>query len=271
MLKKIFLSPFVITPLITGLMGNFSLGLILAGLTTLLWGNHSGVLFISITSSILLMLTGNINMEIIFLLVLTLTYFVREDKLLRKFDKELAYTILFFILLLLTPFLRLILGLIPASLINELNIASSLLIIVAFVLFIMRGRIILHSPLRVKDFIEYIFYFFASILALMGSFFTIPLWIFSRCFIEMYSYNLQSKLKVKVYSDKISYVFVYIFLILVSVLAAYLILPMGILSVSLILIFLAYLLRNFEKIPLVELVYLSIILGILAGRVGFLV
>ncbi|MFW5981798.1 MAG: hypothetical protein ACOCQO_01175 [Halanaerobiaceae bacterium] len=270
MFKKIFFSPFILTPIITAALGNFSLGLILAGLTTLIWGYQKGALFISICSSLILILTGNINMEIVFLLVLTLAYFVREYKLLNKFEEKTAYFILFLLLLLLTPILRVIFGLIPASLLNEINVASSLLILAGLVLFIIRGRIILYGSIKVRDFFEYIFCFLSAILALMGSIFTIPLWTIFVFALKKNSGLLEKEIQIEEQSNKAIFTTLSLFLILIAIFSAYLIIPMGILSFSIIIIFGAYLLRNFNQVPLVELVYLSMILGVIAGKVGFL-
>lgn len=60
---------FILLPLIAALSGNPSLGLIVSGLTGLIWGTGSGSLFIGVTTTLLLIFTGNINMELIFICI----------------------------------------------------------------------------------------------------------------------------------------------------------------------------------------------------------
>ena len=74
---------FILLPLITAVSGNFSLGPVVAGLTGLTWGIGPGSLFISITTVLLLILTGNINMELIFLYLWSLAYLIQAGYVLQ--------------------------------------------------------------------------------------------------------------------------------------------------------------------------------------------
>lgn len=263
---KRFISPFVAAPIIGAILGNFSLGIIIAGLTGLIWGYESGVLFISITTTVLVILTGNINMEIIFLYVLTLTYLIREYKILHYIDRRLAYILLFAISALSFPIWKVILGLIPAGLLNELNISGELLVVAGLILFFLRGKVMLENGVQKKDFAIYILYFICSVVALAGNVLTIPLWIAG---IYLFDRN-QGYLSRRMNFARNQYLLVLSILIILSVISAEMILPIGYVTALILLLVFSVVFRNLRQVPLVEMVYFSMIVGIVAGRIGLL-
>lgn len=257
---------FLLVPIAAVLFGNYSLGIIIVGFTGLIWGLESGALFISLTTTLLVILTGNINMEIIFIYTLTLAYLNKERRILNCIDERLSYIILFIISILLFPLWRQLLGVIPVSLLNELNIAGEVLVIAGLLLFVVRGKVLLQDGVEKKTFLEYFLFFFCSVLGLMGNFLLIPLWISGRYFIDRYQEHLHSSI---VLNKKRVILFTLTILLLAS-LTINILLPIGFIWGLILLLTFVFVFRNIKQVPTVETVYFSMILGIVAGRTGLL-
>lgn len=67
--REYFINPFVVGAVFGIITGNPSLGLVVAGFTALIWGLEPGMNFITLTTILLVILTGNINMELIFFIL----------------------------------------------------------------------------------------------------------------------------------------------------------------------------------------------------------
>ncbi|MFP4016426.1 MAG: hypothetical protein ACLFUI_05290 [Halanaerobiales bacterium] len=261
-----FISHFVFVPLVAWLSGNFSLGLIVVGLTGLIWGFESGAMFVSLTTTFLVLLTGNINLEIIFLYAVTIAYLNREYKIFKTLDRGTSYFLLLFISILSYPVWRELLGMIPVSLLNELNIAGEVLLVAGLFLFIVRGKFLLENSVQRGRFFEYLLNFVCSVLGLMGIYILIPLWIGGNYLLDRYSKELAAPI---VFTRKLHLLFIPIILIITSIAANFL-LPIGFVTALFLLLIFVFVFRNLKQIPLVEMLYFSMILGIVAGRMGLL-
>lgn len=278
--KKAALSPFILPPIIAGIMGNFSLGLIVAGLSVLIWGYRSGVLFISLTTVSLVLLTGNINMEIIFLYSLTLAFIINNEVIFSYIDTNIKYIALFVLSILFYPLWQDLLGLIPASLLNEISISGELLIITGIFLFIFRGKLKFDRGISYKGIFKYLFIFICSIIGLMGSYFLLPVWVGGQYIFNQLDGKVKKKMsgmiKINIgqyWGHNINYynLIIYIlFLFVPAILAADILLPVGFFISTALIIFFTLIFWQKEKIPMVEMVYFSVLLGILAGRIGLL-
>lgn len=262
---------FILLPLIAALSGNPSLGLIVSGLTGLIWGTGSGSLFIGVTTTLLLIFTGNINMELIFLYALTLAYLIESCSIPVWQKRSTVYPSLIFFSLLLTPYWRQILGYIPVSLLNELNVAGGFLVIAGLLIFLLRFHFLLKSGSSREKILESLLAFICSLTGLMGSFLTILLWLDTRYLINVLV-KYEWKFKSFLFQREILYLAMTIIIYLVTIYAANILLPYGF-STGLLLIsipFLFFRRVKVKELPALELAYFSMILGILASRAGIL-
>jgi hypothetical protein len=260
--KRILQTPFVLAPLTGLILGNYSLGAIIAGLTVLIWGMGSGMNFISLTTIVLVMLTGNISSEIIFIFVISLAFLLREEKLFPFLDQKIKYTVFAFFTVSLYPLWRYFLGSIPASLLNEISIAGQVLLITGILLTVLRGKLLIESGIRISELAGFILFFLTAISGLTGSYYLIPIWITGNFLL----YIIKNK---KLFYN-LSTTHYKVILYLSGSIAGYLLLPIGF-FLSLALVTLFSFLWNREKLPVLEMVYFSVIIGILAGRLGLLV
>lgn len=262
-----YIGHFVLVPFIAWLSGNLSLGLIVVGLTGLIWGFESGAMFISLTTTLLVILTGNINLEIIFLFSVTIAYLNREYIIFKPLDRGISYFLLLIISILSYPIWRELLGIIPVSLLNELNIAGEVLLVTGLFLFIVRGKVLLESSTSKERIFEYILNFICAVLGLMGNFILIPIWIGGSIFLDRY----RKELSELILFDRKIYLMVSLIILIITSIAADILLPIGFITGLLLLIVFAFVFRNLKQIPLVELIYFSMIVGIVAGRMGLLI
>jgi hypothetical protein len=248
--RRVFFNPFITGPLTGWLMGNYSLGLITAGLTVLVWGFEPGMNFVVITTIILVALTGNINLEIIFLYSLSLAFIIRESKICSD-NRNLFYVIAASVSILLSRYWEYILGCIQVSFLNELNIAGELLLLAGLVLTLYRGRN--------YEFPESFLILIVSVLGISGELLLIPVWLLGIVILKHGAVNP--------HVQRIGSL-----ILLGGILsAAGLLLPLNIFFTAPIILCAFFLIfRRQWKIPLLETVYLSIILGILAGRTGLI-
>ncbi|NLJ84257.1 MAG: hypothetical protein GX336_05040 [Halanaerobiaceae bacterium] len=260
---------FILLPLLAALAGSPSLGLVVTGLTGLIWGTGSGSLFIGVTTTLMLIFTGNINMELIFLYTLTLAYLIEGGFIPGLQNRTIVYPLLTFISLLLIPIWKQLLGSIPVSLLNELNVAGSLLVIAGLLIFIFRIRLLLKARGPKEKLLEALLVFICSLTGLMGSILTIPLWLGANYFLRVftkYEWKFNSLLFQR---GRLNFALTVIILLLI-VYVLPLLLPYGFFT-TLLLFFIPYLFfRHSRDLPTVELVYFSMILGIVACKTGIL-
>ncbi|MFW6034777.1 MAG: hypothetical protein ACOCRZ_00840 [Halothermotrichaceae bacterium] len=260
--KRELINPFIITPLITLLFGNFSLGFITAGFTVLVWGFEIGMLFISITTVLLVLLTGNINFEIIFVYSISLAFLIKKGKLLKQFDRKLLYYIFAVVSISLYPLWSSLLGIIPAGLLNEFNISGQILLIGGLFLTLVRGKIIINRNTDVFKLLNFVLVILCAILGVMGNFMLIPVWITG-----IYLVNVN---KQKLCKQVLPLSFYNSVLFMIITTAVYILLPVNIFISTLLIILFCFLFWYIEEVPLLEMVYLSVILGIFIGRLGLL-
>lgn len=264
-----FICPFILIPIIAGLLGNISLGLVIAGLTGLIWGMGAGSIFISLTTTLLVILTGNINMEIIFLYTLSLAYLIRDEQILVYLDKKIAYIIVFIISILMTPIWSIILSRITAGLLNDFNISGQLLVFTGLLLFLLRGMFLLKNKCSRKEFVEHFAVFSASVLGLNNNIFLLIFCLIYQLSIEVLK-KLNFNLKSPLFFMKSSAFFIIMLIMLITALVSNLILPLSFLSSILLLFTFFIILQGIKQIPMFEMVYFSMIFGITVSRMGLL-
>lgn len=262
---------FLLAPIIAALLGNLSLGLITAGFTGLLWGVGPGSLFISISTVILMIFTGNINMEIIFIFTFSLAYLIKGEYLFKSIKREYLYGFLFLFSIILIPIWKKVLEFTPVNILNELNISGQLLLVTGLIIFIIKGKFLLESECQFREYLEYLLVFICSVVALQGSVFSIFLWVIGYISLRKID-HLQYR---EIFGKFLSYRYNSSLLIFLNLFfAAYAssrLLPLGFVSGFAALFFSQFLFRNIKQLPMFELVYMAIFLGMAAGKVGLLV
>lgn len=259
---------FILTPIISALLGNLSLGIIIAGLTGLLWGIGPGSLFISITVVILVIFTGNINMELIFIFTLSLAYLIKEKYLFSSVKREYLYLFSFLFSLILIPFWKKILELTPVNVLNELNISGQFLLIAGLIVFIIKGRFLIKGGCEFKEYLEFLLIFISSVLALMGSIFSILFWVIGYISLKRIGILQVREIFTQILTYRDS-----LLIVLNLFLAAYavsVLLPLEFLAGFTVLFLSQFIFRNIGQLPLIELVYISMVLGMTAVKVGLL-
>lgn len=272
--KKTLISPFILPVIVGGIMGNFSLGLIVAGLSVLIWGYRSGVLFISITTVSLVLLTGNINVEIIFLFSISLAFLNRENIIFSYLDQRIRYMFLFILSILSFPLWKYLLGLIPAELLNQISISGEILIIAGLFLLAFRGKLMLNEGVNLKKLYNILLVFISSVLGLMGSYFLLPVWIGGRYLNyrmeDIFNKRRSKLIKINTDNNTGRNILYYLCLFLPVILAGNLLLPVGFFITTAVIIFFTLIFWQQQQIPIIEMVYFSVLVGMLAGRIGLL-
>ncbi|ACL70340.1 hypothetical protein [Halothermothrix orenii] len=259
--REYFINPFVVGAVFGIITGNPSLGLVVAGFTALIWGLEPGMNFITLTTILLVILTGNINMELIFLYSLTLAYFIREGKVLKILDKKTAYVLLFFISTGCYFLWKFILGLIPVQLLNEINISGEILLTAGLLLSFVRGKeLIGDSP---RKFLKHILVILTAVIAIKGSWFFVGAWFFGNFILSYLIYH-----DIKFQPPPF---FLLGVLGLLTLIAIYYLLPLNPVIILTFLTGSIYFIKKYrERVPIMETVYVAFFLGILAGRMGLL-
>ncbi|NLM97985.1 MAG: hypothetical protein GX175_10345 [Halanaerobiaceae bacterium] len=262
---------FFLPPVISALLGNLSMGFITAGLTGLLWGAGSGSLFISITTVILMVFTGNINMEIFFIYTFSLAYLIKEEYLFREIKREYLYGFFFLFSILLIPLWKKLLEFTPVNILNELNISGQLLPFAGLIIFLIKGSLLIKGSCQFREYLEHLLLFICSAAALQGSISSIIL-----CLVASIALRLTAYLKIREFFrifpvdgiNSSSLVFLNLFL---AVFVSGRILPPPFAAGYPILIISQFLFRDMKELPLFELVYTAVFLGMAAGKAGLLV
>ncbi len=264
MLKRAIISPFT-WGIITGLLSNnLSLGLITAALCVLIAGYQSDVNFIIILTVFTVVLSGNINFEIIFLFYLSLAFLLKENKFFAEKNKITLYTIAGLFSLFLLPFWSLVFEVIPVQILEEINIAGIFFLLCGLVLTFKRGiKLLTQNEINHPEILILLTVFLLSILAIAGTYLILPIWIIGIWFIDFLK-----KQKKKILFPRTVYLI--LFLLIINIAVFYL-LPFNYLMIF-VFAFLISLLWNTRKaLPVLEIVYISFFLGLIAGRIGFLV
>lgn len=254
--------PFV-TGILSGLLtGNISLGLITAAFAIIIWGQRPGINHIIIGTVFLVTLTGNINFELILIYFLTLVYIIDRRVFFRSFDPGFALTATTSISLISFPFWSFLLSRVPAGFLQEINISGQFLFIAALLLAFGRGLSLQKEEKPPRRLYSFLLSFFLAVLGVWGSPGIIPVWIIgSIClrFLERVEISLAI-------SDRLFYGLI----IGPSLIAGYFQLPFNIILLGLFTFLLYTIYRARRQLPLLEAVYLSVLLGIIAGRTGIL-
>lgn len=256
--------PFI-TGILAGLLtGNISQGLITAGFAVIIWGRKRGINHIIIGTVFLQALTGNINFELVLLYFLTLAYIIDRNMVLRNFAPEFALTVTTSLSLLLFPFWSFLLSRIPAGFLQEINISGQFLFITALFLAFGRGFSLQQEGASSREQVSFLLTFLLAVPGIWGSPGIIPIWILGAVclkYLEMRRFPAEVSVPVRPF---------YVLLILTSLAAGYFQLPFNIIFLGLFtfLLYIVYRLRR--QLPLLEVVYLSVLLGIIAGRTGLL-
>lgn len=259
-IKRFFLSPLVLGPIFTFLMGNISLGLITAGITILIWGQREGSNFIVLTTIGLVILTSNINMEIIFLYSISLAFIIDENCR----EKQFVFLLACLTSLATFPVWIYILGKLPVHLLNQFNIAGGFILVSALILTYVKGLILIKNA-SLEEIADYFFLSFVAVFEVMGVYWAIPCWVLGNYFLNKYTISFQNMLKSRMNSYILSLFFMFFIIF-----TAYIVLPVnGIWLV--VLIFLSSVLFYCKSLPVFELVYISVILGIIFARLGLLI
>ncbi len=257
---KILYNPFLIGIIAGFITGNMSLALVTGGLTVLLWGIDRGKNYIIITTILLVIATSNINFEIVFIYFLSLAWLIKNFTKDEK-HKNKVFFITALISICLFPLWKYLLGIIPAQVLNEFNIAGQILLIAGIILNLQRGIN------KKQGKMHFLIYTLLAGLGISGNSFVLPCWLVGCVFIY-YLENKQINRELRIpFSDRLYYPA----LCLLSFLFVYFLIPINIFAMFIIIVLITFIyVRNNDKAVLIETVYLSLLTGLIAGRIGLL-
>ena len=256
-------------------VGNLSLGIFTASLTVLLIGLNSVGIFITVVTTLLVKLTGNINFELIFILVFTLAHLIkRVDN--EKLNNRYLYLITGGLLLILAPVFREIFGFIPAQILNEINISGEIILLSGIFLSVMRIILAIRDK-QVDQTLVFLISFIISISGIKGSTVFIYIWFIGLIALTIIKYGgflvkFSKNIKKSGASLAQNNIFLYTIFIALTWSGIYLLLPFKEMIFFIGIIVLMYFnLRpeSWQKYRL-DIVYFSLLLGLLAARTGFL-
>jgi len=253
--KKLIFNPFILGIIIGLAANNLPLALVTVGLTVMLWDRREGKNFIIITTILLIIATGNINFEIIYIFILSLNW-VLNNVINNNRDKFIITTFISFLSILLFPLWKYILGLIPAQLLNEFNIAGELLLLGAILLNLKRGI------KKEEGRTSYILYTLLAGISITGNVIAIPC-IITGLILDVYRSNMKLRI---ILQDEVYY----LFLLILSVIFIYVNIPLSIFMVTVCVLLVVYIYLRQDKNILIETVYLSLLTGLIAGKIGLL-
>jgi hypothetical protein len=302
--RKLAFEPFILGMVAGILTGNLSLGLITTGFAILIWGYRSGVNFIILGTVLVVAATGNINFEIIFIYFLTLAYLIEQQKFFSFLEQKFAYIIVGIVSIALFPVWKMVLGFIPARILNEINISGVFLLLTALILNIKRGICLINEDDQESKVFRFLLVFIMAALGINGNPLIIPFWVIGIILIYLSRgnygpYKLWITLRVNIFSERqgkkiyllgkgsrrpfyfldnnfnriknINFPFNLIYLILFGLigLTGYILLPLNIIFIVGVMLFFYTYWRQ-RKVPLLGMVYLSVLLGMIGGRLGLL-
>ena len=282
------------------LINNLSLGLFTASLTVLLIGINRTGNFITLLTILVVKLTGNINFELIYILVISVAYIIKifetEKMNIGKRHIDLIYIISGGLIIILSPVLRELLGVIPAGVLNDINIAGEIILLNGI---IFAGCRIIYSIME-RDWTDSIVMLIAFIMAFIGIKGTNPalyIWPVGILLITYLQYSQSVKNKIqrinfldkRILSKAINYLkdklkdnlkvylkdsrlMMYIITVALVYLAIYTLLPLTVVALLIGLIFLIYIYLRPESWYgyRLDIIYLSLMLGLMAARTGLL-
>ncbi len=251
-------SPFIIGILIGLISGNLSLALLTTGLTFLIWGFKPGKNFIIISTVLLVIVTGNINFEIIFIYFLTLAWLIKGS----SYNHNYLYIFSALISFLLLPLWNNILGTLPAQFLNEVNIAGEILLLTGLILGVQRGFKLWREEKNEDKTVRFLLYFLLASAGIYGGKWVLLFWIGGI----ILSYYLERNNLKKGIPGRIT-VFL---LISQAVVMGYLLVPVNLFIVVILFVLITYLFLRRRQAITMEIVYFSLLLGIIASRMGLL-
>ncbi len=253
--KRLLYNPFVPGIIAGYITNNIPLALITTGLTVMLWGRYKGKNFIIVTTILLVVTTGNINFEIIYIFFLSLIW-VLNNLFKKSKNKGRIFFSVSFISLLLYPLWKYILGSVPAQLLNEFNIAGELLLLAAILLNLKRGM------KAGEERVDYLLYTFLAGISITANIIAIPFILAGLLFIILQEKNdIKTNLKTEIY---------YLLLLVLSLVFIIYYLPLNIFMITIIAFLFIYIYLRQEGTVLIETVYLSLLTGLIASRIGLL-
>lgn len=258
--KSFFINPFIITPLVALFFGNLSLGLIIAGYSVLIWGIEEGLIFISLTSLMLVLLTGNINLEIIFIFLITVALIIKETSTINSKDNLKRYLYWGIILIAFHPVWRFLLGLIPAGLLNDFNIAGQFVVMAGIAIMLVR----VWQSRKLNELLKFFLILVTAILAINGFWFAPISWLLGE--VLLYIINSKELTKSRYFVTVKTFFTMVVFLISLLILPLNYYIPVIVLP----LLFLVSLQQS-TPIPMMEVLYFAVIIGLVAGRIGLVV
>ena len=285
----ILFNPFIIGIIIGLFSGNLSLGMITTGFTILLWGYDRTASFIIIFTVLLVMLTGNINFELIYLYFISITYFIKQSALFHssyiKVKKLICYLTIGIISLALFPVWRVLMGIIPVQIFNDINTAGNFLLIAAVFLSIDRfWKNFLQELNEKKKFgiieiiIKFILTFGLSVLGIKGQQNYIFVWIIGIIILILLE-NLKypegkisatlSHLSLSLFSENFINTFLGL-LIFTAFFILYYLITLNIFLIIILIIISYFFIFKVNQFPYLETIYLLFFIGLLTARIGFL-
>ena len=249
----------VITALIAGyLSGNIYTGITTAGFVLLYQGVNVRGAASSFFITLLVNLTSNINFEIIFIFVISVFYFL-------NFKNEKRTLLINSIIIIISiPIWKLLLGFIPAEILNDFNIAGEVLLLGAIVYLVLEGEKAVFRKVNQK-----IYLIFTRFLLSITCIFGFELFIiFGPILILLYFYLNNNSVFLSLTNTKEKIYSIGFFLI--GILAFSLLLPLNLLlfiSGIILYLFLFYI----QEISYLNLAYLSLLIGLNFSQFAILV
>ncbi|MFW5985064.1 MAG: hypothetical protein ACOCQ1_02190 [Halanaerobiaceae bacterium] len=260
--EKITMSPFlwgVIGGLITG---NLSLGIVTAGFVVLLYGYHKSSIFIILGTIFTVVLSGNINFEIILVYYITVVYLVENNRIFVLGSKKKNYLAAGFLSLLLIPLWTQVFGNIPVQVLNDFNIAGITLLQAGIVLSLRRGQELLnYNNFDSLPVLGFILGYILSILGIYGSYLVIPVWLGG---LILYAIITESSRRVYWPPFVLS-----LLIFLISLVAVIVIIPLNIAFVFSLLVVLVYYFQKGDFVFL-EVIYGSVFWGLFLASLGLI-
>ncbi len=262
--KKILTNPFIIG-LASGLLtGNLSLGLITTGFSVLIWGYHKELNFIIPGTVILVILSGNVNFELVFLYFITITYCLKQEILLDWINGNKKYYIAAIVSIALFPVWRLIFSRIPAQVLDEINMSGGILLLTGFILTARRGfKLIKKHKYKSNRLLRFLLIIIMAGLGIMADYFVVFVWIIGVYFLNRMSTDQKQD------PIFISPLLQLIILLILTGFKGFILIPVNMVIIGIFIVLLIYLYLKKELISL-ELVYFSFVISLVVGRLGLL-
>ena len=253
-----FLRNPVIIALIAGfLSGNYYTALTVAAFVLLYEGITTKGATIAFFTTLLVNMTNNINFEIIFIFVLTVFYLVA--KMIKKRDIIISSLIVLFSI----PIWNIFFVYIPAQILNDFNVAGELLLLTAIIYKVYKGQRAVLDKSAKALYLIYLRILLAVVALLSVEFFL----YFAPIFI-IADYYFSNHFKSDGLTEAEQKIYFYLFFILAFI-SINLLLPFE-LIIYIMAIFIYLFLIYIKDIAYIDLLYLSLILGLNFSQLTFL-